>query len=272
MSVNQTTSTYDFSGSLPRHYDDHLGPMFFEPYAVAVANRINPEEVRLAVELAAGTGRVTRHLRSLLMPSARLIASDISEDMLAIAREKLSGQKIEWQMIDAGNLPFDEGSVDLVVCCFGYMFVPDKDRAFSEARRVLRNGGMLIFSTWDSLENNGASLAYRRIAREYLEDPLPECYNLPFSMSDEMQITRRLEQAGFRKLQLEKLASEARSTSAADAAEGLVQGGLIYNELMKRNPAWVDEVRERVEKALAREFGKAPMVSPMSAVVVRAWK
>src|SRR5215216_7809518 len=193
MSVSTASQPFDFSGSIPKHYDQFSGPMFFEPYAIEVSNRIDPSSVAVALELASGTGRVTNHLRNVIPSSAKLIASDISDNMLAVAKEKLKEKNIEWQIIDAQQLPFEDNSMDLVVCCFGYMFVPVKERAFAEAFRVLRPGGMLISTTWDKLELIGASHVYRMIAKKYLTDPLPESYNLPFSMYDESEIKRMLQ-------------------------------------------------------------------------------
>ena len=127
---NTATSShpFDFSRSVPNHYDQHLGPMFFEPYAVEVSNRIDPSTAGVALELASGTGRVTRHLRDVLPSTSKLIASDISPDMLAVAKEKLKAANIDWQIIDAQELPFDDDSIDLMVCCFGYMFVAEKSK------------------------------------------------------------------------------------------------------------------------------------------------
>jgi len=272
MPVNTPSQPFDFSGPIPKHYDQFSGPMFFEPYASEVASRIDPSSVAIALELASGTGRVTRHLRNTIHPTAKLIASDISPDMLAVAKEKLKGQDIEWQIIDAQQLPFPDNSIDLIVCCFGYMFVPDKIKAFTEAFRRLRPGGMLIFTTWDKLETIGASQVYRRIAKKYLVDPLPESYELPFSMHDEGDISRLLQKARFSKIFIEKVAKLSVSQTAKDAAEGLAQGGAIYNEIMKRNPAWIDEIKVSAEEELAKKFGAAPMVAPMSALISQAWK
>src|SRR5689334_14032588 len=129
------TETPAFSGSIPGHYDKYLGPMYFEPYALEIASRIDPSPVKIALELASGTGRVTRHLRDVLNEDATLIASDISPDMLEIAKEKLKGEDIVWQVIDAQLLPFQDNSIDLIVCCFGFMLVPDRPKAFEEAYR-----------------------------------------------------------------------------------------------------------------------------------------
>ena len=84
-----STPAYDFSGSIPHHYEQYLAPMFFEPYAIEVSKRINSSSIRVALELASGTGRVTRHLRERIPAASKLIASDISEDMLSVAKEKL---------------------------------------------------------------------------------------------------------------------------------------------------------------------------------------
>jgi SAM-dependent methyltransferase len=224
------------------------------------------------LEIACGTGRVTRHLRTVIPSASKLIASDISPDMLAVAKEKLKTANIDWQIIDAQELPFDDNSIDLVVCCFGYMFVRDKVKAFSEVYRVLKPGGVFLFSTWDLLELNGASYVHRKTAKKYLEDLLPETFLLPFSMNDSKIINENLLQAGFPAIIIERVDKVAISPTAKEAAYGLVQGGPIYNELMKRNPVWIDEIQTIVEKELAEKYGASPMVAPMRAIITEAKK
>lgn len=261
----------DLSAETTMHYDQFFGPLFFEPYAVEVAKRIDPTVDAIVLEIAAGTGRVTRHIRESIPNSAKLIASDISEEMLAIAKKKLAHLDIDWQNIDARQLPFADDSIGLVVCCFGYMFVPDKAKAFAEVYRVLKPGGQFLFTTWDKLENNAASYLSRSIAEKYLEEPLPESYNLATSMSDESVISPLLEDAGFAKISIEKLGLFSISPTAKQAAYGLVAGG-IYQEIKKSNPAWIQEIKIKLEKQLAEKFGAAPMIAPISAVISQAWK
>lgn len=254
------------------HYDQFFGPLYFEPYAIEVAKRIEPTPNSIVLEIAAGTGRVTRHIRESIPPSTKLIASDISENMLAVAKNKLSHLDIDWQIIDAQELPFSDNSIDLVVCCFGYMFVPDKQKAFEEVYRVLKPGGQFLFTTWDKLENNTASFTSRSIAKKYLEDPLPDSYNLATSMSDKAVIKSLIKDAGFTKISIEQVELFSISRTAKEAAYGLVEGGLIYEEIKKRNPTWIDEIRIKVEKELSEKFGTAPMVAPMSAIISQTWK
>ncbi len=266
------TPSFVFAGEVAANYEEFLGPMFFEPYAIEVASRIDPASIRLAVEIASGTGRVTRHLRERIPASAKLIASDISEDMLSIAKKKLKDFDIEWKIIDAQSLPFDDNSADLVVCCFAYMLVPDRAKALAEAHRILRPGGMLLFTTWDKLELNAASHIYRKIAKKYLGDVLSEAYNLPFSLYDDTLIRSLLQDAGFSKIAIGHVIKSSFCRTAKEAVNGLAQGGMIYNEIMKRNPAWMDEIKDMAEKELSEKFGAEPMIAPMSALISQAWK
>lgn len=254
------------------HYDQCLGPMYFEPYAIEVSKRIEPSAVSIALEIACGTGRVTRHLRQGIPASAKLIASDISPDMLAVAKEKLKDLNIDWQIIDAQQLPFGDNSIDLVVCCFGYMFVPDKPKAFAEVYRVLKPGGMFLFVTWDKLEQNAASYAYRTITEKHLKERLPESCNLSVSMNDEMAIRPLLHDAGFSTIKIEKVKQFSVTRTAKEAVNALTQGGGVYDEIMKRNPAVINEIRTELEGELSEKFGAAPMKAPISAVFSQAWK
>lgn len=270
--TSEETPLFVASKESAERYDKLLGPMFFEPYAIEVAERIDPSSVSVALEIAAGTGRVTCHIQKRISAAAHLVASDISEDMLAIAKEKLGDLKIDWQNIDAQQLPFSDNSIDLVVCCFGYMFVPEKQQAFTEAYRVLKPGGLFLFTTWDKLENNAASYIARLAAKKYFEDALSGPYNLATSMHDESIIKPLLNQAGFSKISIEKVQKMSVCASAKEAAVALVKSGPVFQEIKKRNPAWVDEIIITVEKELSEKFGEAPMIAPMSALICQAWK
>ena len=272
MDTKTKSPAITFSNSPSQHYDDCLGPMFFEPYAIEVAKRIDPASVHVALELACGTGRVTRHLRNVIPANANLIASDISSDMMAVAKEKLSSANIDWQIINAEELPYDDNSIDLVVCCFGYMFVPGKVKAYHEAYRVLKPGSMLLMTTWDKLEHNGASYVYRMIVEKYLTEPLPETCNLAVSMSDDKAIKKDLQQAGFSKIIIESVDKISENRSAKEAVEALTQSGSVYDEIMKRNPALINEIKETLEKELSEKFGASPMKAPISALITQAWK
>jgi SAM-dependent methyltransferase len=267
-----TTSSFDTPLQREIHYDEFFGPLFFEPYAIEVARRIATFPASIVVEIAAGTGRVTRHIRQSIPPAAKLIASDISDDMLAVAKKKLGHLAIEWQNIDAQQLPFKDNSIDLVICCFGYMFVPDKAKAFAEVHRVLKPGGQFLFTTWDKLEKNAASYTSVSVAKKYLEEPLTESDNLATSMSDSAMIGDLLQVAGFMAVSTETVQLFSISRTAEEAAIGFIQGGSIYEKIKKSNSVRMEEIKIELEKELAAKFGAAPMVAPISALITQAYK
>lgn len=262
----------DAAPGTPAFYDTFYGPLFFEPYAIEVAKRINPAHIDTALEIAAGTGRVTRHIRERIPPTAKLIASDFSPEMLDEAKKKLGHLNIEWQQADAQALPFADNSISLVVCCFGYMFVPDKSKAFAEAFRVLKPGAQLIFTTWDAMEKNAASFATTSVIEEYLSTPLPDSYYSATSMHDEAVIKSLLQDAGFSNIKTEKCQLFSVSPTAKQAATILVKGNACYNEIKNTHPEKIEEIITRVEKELTEKFGAAPMVAPISAVICQAGK
>src|SRR6202049_2212650 len=135
-----------FSGSIPSLYDRYLGPLIFETYAQDLADRVSALNAERVLETAAGTGIVTRALDRSLSPGISIVATDLNQPMLDYAAERISSSRVSWQKADAQALPFPDGAFDAVVCQFGVMFFPDKQKAFREARRVLRSGGQLILN------------------------------------------------------------------------------------------------------------------------------
>jgi ubiquinone/menaquinone biosynthesis C-methylase UbiE len=97
------------------------------------------------LEIAAGTGAVTRQLASVLPESVSIVATDLNQPMLDMACELGTKRPVTWRQADAMQLPFEEEAFDAVVCQFGVMFLPDKSKAFSQARRILKAGGVLLF-------------------------------------------------------------------------------------------------------------------------------
>ena len=143
-----------FAGAIPRLYETHLVPLIFAPYAEDLAQRVAALRPARVLELAAGTGVVTRALAAALPPEVPLVATDLNPAMLDEAASMGASRPVEWRQADALALPFEDGTFDAVVCQFGVMFFPGKARDFREARRVLRAGGTLVFNAWDRIEDN----------------------------------------------------------------------------------------------------------------------
>lgn len=258
-----------FAGSIPRQYDRHLGPLLFRPYAEEVARRAAALAPRRVLETAAGTGIVTEALASAL-PDAKIVATDLNPDMLAVARERLP-EGIDVRQADALDLPFDDASFDLVVSQFGVMFYPDKPKGHSEARRVLRGGGTYIAVIWDRLDRNPASdIANRVVASLYPEDPPSFLARTPFGYADPGAIERDLRAGGFEHIEIETVELASLPTTARDAAIGLVAGCPLAAEIQQRDADGLQPAIEAVTEALEALEHDGRLDSRLSAHVVTA--
>ncbi|MDQ6655931.1 MAG: methyltransferase domain-containing protein, partial [Verrucomicrobiota bacterium] len=259
-----------FTESVPVNYDRYLGPMLFEPYANDIVNRVDLREGMRVLEVACGTGIVTRKLRQLLPQSATIVATDLSEHMLDFARRKLSGTAgVEWQQADAMTLRFADESFDLVVCQFGLMFMPDQLAALREMRRVLAPGGELLLNTWDKLEHNDFSHTVHVTQMRFFPADPPMFYETPYSLHDVEQLRSWLQLAGYTQISVRPVNLPVMSASAADAAKGLVQGTPLIVAINERGGD-VAAITGAVAEALAHDFGKKPTRGRMSAIVCHA--
>ena len=187
-----------YIGSTPQHYDEFLGPLIFVDYAADIAQRVAAGNPARVLETAAGTGIVTRKLRDLLPAEAHLTATDLNPPMLEIARTKFRPEEqVDFRPADATALPFPDSSFDAVVCQFGVMFFPDKDKSYREVHRVLAPGGRYLFSVWDSHVYNKFGRIQHEVPGSFFPADPPQFYMVPFSYYQIDPIKESLIDAGF---------------------------------------------------------------------------
>ena len=242
-----------FAGSIPEEYDRGLGPVIFAGYASDMARRAASLAPVHVLELAAGTGIVTRQLRDRLPAETNLTATDLNPPMLDVARRKFApGERVTFATADAMSLPFADAAFDAVVCQFGVMFFPDKARAYNEVHRVLAPGGRYLFSVWDSHRHN----PYGRIAHEVVsgffpENP-PQFYHMPFHYHAIDPIKEALLDAGFSDIRIHVMPLAAGTMDIAAFARGLVHGNPTIDEIHKRGSIDPERIVHALTEALSR--------------------
>ena len=220
------------------------------------------------LETAAGTGIATRALHR-AVPQAQVVVTDVNPAMLEFAAQRLGSNRVSFQPADAQDLPFADGSFDLVICQFGMMFFPDKVRANQEARRVLRSNGHYLLVCFDRLELNPVpKAAGEAVDALFPDDPPAYMERGPFSYVDPALIEHDLLAAGFTDIELETVALTSR-VNARDAAHGMVLGSPFRSEIESRDPSALDRALDAVTAALAQWDGND---APMSAHVATATK
>jgi ubiquinone/menaquinone biosynthesis C-methylase UbiE len=265
-------SDHDFVDSIPEIYDTYLVPLIFESYAEDLSARVANRKPKDVLEIASGSGVVSRALAPRLMSDTRYTISDLNQPMLDHAAS-LQGpdERITWRRADALDLPFDDDSFDSIACQFGVMFFPDRVAAYSEAKRVLRADGCFIFNVWDRIEvNEFAAVASRAVATVFPDDSPQFLARTPYAYHDEDMIREELGQAGFSSVSITAIEAASKAPSPRHPAIAFCQGTPLRNEIEARDASLLGTVTDKVAEAIAAEFGKEEVTGKIRGYVVEA--
>lgn len=242
-----------FSG--PQYYDKHLGPIQFDPFAAELVRCLPPRPPGDVLEVACGTGLVTRKLRERLDPALQLTATDLSASMLDYAKAQLGEHSgIEWREADALKLPFPDGAFGALVCGFGIMFVPDRQAMLKEARRVLVQGGILLLSVWDRVEENPHALAGAEVIEAMFPGDAEMRFRIPYEMHDPALLRQLLAGADFRDARIETRRIPFDGADPHHIATGQIRGTPRSTLIEKRGVA-LEHVIDKLAAALASRGG-----------------
>ena len=259
--------TTAFTGSLPAVYDEQLVPVVFGPYAVELAARVAAWAPDRVLEVAAGTGALTRELADRL-PDADITATDLAPPMVERGAARSGSARVRWQQADAQDLPVADASVDVWVCQFGVMFVPDRARAYREAHRVLRPGGHLLLSTWGPLAGNGfAQVLAEALAAWRPADPPTFVRDVPHGYPDPDRVRADLTAAGFADVRVDVVDLESRAASAHEVATAFLTGTPAGDPARREGPGALAEAVAAVTAAVEQRYGSGEVSAPMSALL-----
>lgn len=261
-----------FAGSIPELYDRFLVPLIFESYALDLTDRLAKAGPRNILEIAAGTGALTRTMASKLPAEARIVATDLNQPMLDYASARQSGdRRISWQQADGLMLPFEDLMFDAVACQFGAMFFPDKVRAYREARRVLRPDGHFLFNVWGRIsENEFADVVTEALAPLFPDDPPRFLVRTPYGYYNTDQIRTELTAAGFAATTIDTVEFMSRALTATDVAIAFCQGTPLRNEIEARRAGGLDAATKAATEALEQRFGSGPIEGRITAHIISA--
>lgn len=261
-----------FAGSIPENYDRYMVPLIFEPFAADIARRAAALSPGAVLEIAAGTGVVTRALAPRLAPGASYVVTDLNQPMLDYAASRQTpDSRIAWRQADAMALPFEDAAFDLVCCQFGAMFFPNRASAYREARRVLKPGGRFLFNVWDRIEENVfADDVTNALARIFPDDPPRFLARTPHGYHDKALIRRDLEDAGFSDVAIETRAEQSRASSPRLPAVAYCQGTVLRTEIEARDAGKLDAATDYAAAAIADRHGSGEVAAKIQAHVIMA--
>jgi ubiquinone/menaquinone biosynthesis C-methylase UbiE len=267
-------AAFKFTGTGAANYDHYLGPILFEPAAVQVMPFFGkPGRTDAILEIAGGTGRLTRHLLSQFPPPVRLVATDLNSDMLEIAKQRLNNDAVAYSPEDAQNLSFANNTFDLVVCQFGLMFFPDKAKGVKEAFRVLRSGGQCFFSTWERVEGIPMlDLIFNHVLLPANKEADPARFLIPFSLYDPNTLQTLMQDAGFKNIQYNRITFQSGQTNAETIVTGLFSKHSIGAEILRTDPEKFQQINKKMEAEIKQKFGEGTFSFELAAHLVSGSK
>ncbi|MEP5765286.1 MAG: class I SAM-dependent methyltransferase [Halieaceae bacterium] len=259
---------------------DDMMARILEPIAQTLLAHTELDGCEAALDIGCGGGSQSALLGLKLGSEATVTGVDISAPLLAVARDRANSApeasaRLEFLQADASGHAFAADSFDLVFSRFGVMFFDDPVAAFSNIRSGLRPSARVLFSCWQSLQQNAWLWEPLQAALQILpapEAPPPDAPG-PFAFADPERVQSILTEAGFAEVvataSTVSLCFDGAST-LRDNARDLIQIGPINTLLEGQDAAVREEVTDRVAEALTPYFKEGALHLPGAIWMVTA--
>jgi SAM-dependent methyltransferase len=225
------------------------------------------------LDVAAGAGEPAISAAERVGPTGRVLASDISSNILAFAEKAAAargvGDIVETCVLDGENLEIADASFDAVISRLGLMYFPDQRRGLAEMRRVLRPDGRVAVMVFSTPDRNGFFAVPISIVRRRAHLPAPAPGQPgPFSLGAPGQLERELFAAGFRDVEVRSIQSPLRVPSAAECLRFARESfGALHQMLAGLSLAEHDEAWAEVGTALRQFEGTGGFEGPCELLV-----
>lgn len=233
--------------------------------AVALAD---PRPGERVLEIGSGNGSLSLALAEAVGPSGDVLGVDVSQPMLAIARERAQVANIRFLEADAAVYPFQPDR-DLIFSRFGVMFFAEPVSAFANIHKAAAQGARLAFVCWRKVEENEWAMMPYLAAKPYLPPQPPADPHAPgpFAFADKERTRAILAEAGFRAIVIEPFNGHMRLGSSAEQAA--IQLTSLMGPASRALKTVDDTTRDKARAAIAREMaafqGSASEIAPGTA-------
>lgn len=192
------------------------------------------------LDIAAGAGEPALSAAERAGPQGHVLATDLSENIIQFAQTLADDRHLtnfKTQAMDGENLDLPDGSFDVVLCRFGLMYMPNRQRALAEWRRVLKPGGRVVVAVFSTPDKNGWGAVPIGVIRKraQLPSPLPGQPG-PFSLGGDGVLEGALREAAFQNIQGRKLSAPLRMASAVDCIRFERESFGAFNQMMAHLP------------------------------------
>jgi SAM-dependent methyltransferase len=260
-------------GSAAERYERDLVPAMFASWAPTLVDAAQVTSGEHVIDVACGTGAVTRILAERVGRGGRVIGLDVNAAMLGVARTATGpiGTSIEWCEASALEMPLPDATFDAILCQQGLQQFPDRPAALAEMRRVLRPGGRLAASVWAKLDGSPGFVALVGALERHVGVAAANNRRAPFALGDAGAVERLVREAGFRDVFVAALTGTARFASVAAFVEAQLAASPL-STLGDVTDQTVAAVVRDVSAELQPYVGADGLAFPMHAHLVTARK
>jgi len=242
--------------SIPEGYERFTLRQLFEPWARELVRRAELQPGWSVLDVASGLGPVARLAAAAVGPYGRVVASDISAPMLALAADRLGSDglaMIEFLKCPAEAIDAGDDSFDAVLCQYGLQYFADRAAAIGEMRRVARPGGIVVVSTWAAERPLGLfGPMAETLAELGLVEPFPRAFDPGIDCLSSAELEDLLQTSGWREVQVEMVELDARWDSAEAAANAVL--GTAFGPMVL---ALSGDSQEQVRAHLITKLGES---------------
>ncbi len=246
---------FDFGDvNVAEAYDAALVPVLFVPWADKLVSDHGPWHGKAVLDLACGTGVVTKKLGPLTGVTGQVVSTDFSAEMLRIAErncESVTGN-FAFVCCSADSLECPDSTFDSVVCQQGFQFFPDKKSAAAEIYRVLKPGGRTVISTWLPVAKCAYFGELCLTLEEIGQDSLSAKMRVPFDHMPANELKGFFTSVGFEHVENDQINIPLSFSNGIENAYSFVFSTPISAEIQAFTPATRDEFKSRFTERLSR--------------------
>jgi ubiquinone/menaquinone biosynthesis C-methylase UbiE len=242
---------FQLSIDAARKYESQKVTAIFRPLAEATIDTIEIGDDDEVIDVACGTGIVSRVFEGRFPGLRRIVGVDLSQGMIEQAQSlTASGTSgIEWYQSDVGELPFEDRSFTLAICQQGLQFFPARETALAEIRRVLKPGGRLVVTVWSRV--SPLFLALAQALETHVSTEVAQRSLAPFTFNDEALIRSLIKGAGFGEVSVSNLTIMRKMAPAAQSIPAEIGGAPFAAEVDAKGEAVMQAIVESVDENLA---------------------
>ncbi|RWI10917.1 MAG: methyltransferase domain-containing protein [Mesorhizobium sp.] len=266
---------WQLEGTAAELYQRYLVPLITSLWAADLVKRSAPRPGEQVLDVACGTGVVAR-LAAEQMGTGRVVGLDLNSSMLAVARAvaQNGGPKVEWHEASVHQMPFPNGTFDVILCQLGLQFFPDRARALAEMFRVLTPGGRLALSVFTAIERTPVAHALADALDRYLAPGASSIKRSEHTLSDGSLLENLVSAAGFKDVTVTSVTQMLRFPSPRDYVRlqlsATPQAGMVADMDADKRDALIDAITGDLVLSLGGNATGVELVSPQECHVLHA--